>query len=135
MAINTFQGVQRAFKINPLGGYEVVNFDFGIQTQVFRSCSVQWQNQHYIFGGQHIERQISVIIGNRLERKGTLDFIPDACTDLNQTTIILCFGESGKRNECHQSKNPLGTFTKLPKSNYDHHLIRLASFEGKAIIY
>ena len=133
LAINTNKGYKRAFKINPLGGYEVLKFEFGKDTEVHGSCSVQWQNQHYVFGGQNQKRQVSLIIDNRLELKGTLDYTPDsllACTVLNQVSIVLCFGESGKRNLCRQSKNPLEPFTKLPTSTYDHSYIRLASFGG-----
>ena len=76
-----------------------------------------------------------MVNGNRLERKGTLDFDfkRGACTVLNQKTIVLCFGEDG--DVCRQSNNPLGTFTKLPKSNYDHLFARIASFDRKNKVY
>ena len=70
---------------------------------------------------------------NRLERKATLDFDfwIGGCTVLNQKTIVLCFGESDNRDLCRESNNPFGSFTKLPKSNYDHYATRIASFDGK----
>ena len=83
-----------------------------------------------------------MVIGNRLERKATLDFkfYHGACTVLNQLTIVLCFGRYDvvgtydERDLCRQSNNPLGLFTKLPNSNYDHLHTRIASFDGKNTI-
>ena len=123
--------------INPRGGYDQLNFQFGHNTEVHQSCSLQWQNNYYVFGGTSERRQVSMVNGNRLERKATLNFecSSGACTVLNQKTILLCFGEPGVRDECRQSKNPLGSFTKLPKSNYGHKYTRIASFDGKNTIY
>ena len=129
LAINTDTG-KRAYSISPLGGYDQLNFQFGHNTEVHHSCSLQWQNNYYIFGGYYERRQVSMVNANRLERKATLDFNFElgGCTVLNQITIVLCFDED---DLCRQSNNPLGSFTKLPKSNYDHGGTRIASFEGK----
>ena len=122
--------------INLRGGYEQLDFDFGYGTEVHHSCSLQWQNQYYVFGGKIEKRQVSMVNGKRLERKSTLDFDFSfgACTVLNQETIVLCFGKIYKpysRYECHQSNNPTGSFIKLPDSNFEHELTRIASFDGK----
>ena len=49
----------------------------------------------YVFGGDYFgeKRQVSMVNGNRLERKGSLDFDfhYGGCTVLNQLTIVLCF--------------------------------------------
>ena len=73
-----------------------------------------------------------MVNGNRLERKGTLnfDFKLGACTVLNQLTIVLCFDEHTD-NICRQSNNPLKSFAKLPDSNHGHKYINIASFNGK----
>ena len=137
LAINTHpQGGKRAYSINSRGGYEQLDFEFGNDTEVYASCSLQWQNDYYVFGGRSEERQVSMVNGNRLERKATLnfDFETGGCTVLNQRTIVLCF-DLDKSNLCRQSNNPLGSFTKLPNSKYDHVLIRIASFDGKNTIY
>ena len=79
-----------------------------------------------------------MVNGNRLERKARLDFWFSwgACTVLNQQTIVLCFGDGWPvYNVCRQSNNPLGSFTKLPNSNYKHFRTRIASFDGKNTIY
>ena len=136
LAINTYDGNKRAYSINPRGGYEQLDFEFGDDTEVEHSCSLQWQNHYYVFGGWNEERQVSMVNGNRLERKGTLnfDFDDGGCTVLNQITIVLCF-DKNERDVCRQSNNPLGSFTKLPNSNYDHNAARIASFDGKNTIY
>ena len=123
--------------INPLGGYDqLTNFEFGKGTEVQRSCSLQWQNQYYVFGGSNERGQVSIVNGYRLERKATLDFdfTWGGCTVLNQTIIVLCF-DMDEAKTCRQSNNPLGSFTTLPNSTYDHRFIRIASFDGNKTIY
>ena len=139
----------RAYSINPRGGYEPelenfknfityeqLGFEFDVDTEVYLSCSLQWQNHYYVFGGKSEKRQVSMVNGNRLERKATLDFDFErgGCTVLNQITIVLCFSWN-EYDVCRQSNNPLGSFTKLPNSNYDHWRTRIASFDGKNTIY
>ena len=132
----------RAYSINPKGGYETVNFEFGMNTPVYFSCSLQWKNHYYFFGGYKLpkayneKRQVSMVNGNRLVRKATLDFDFDAggCTVLNQITIVLCFSY-GESFVCRQSNNPLGSFTRLPNSNYGHEVTRIASVDGTNTIY
>ena len=129
---------KRAYSINPRGGYQKVDFEFGKETEVFQSCSLQWQNRYYVFGGFHKQRQVSLVSGNRLERKGSLDFDFKfgGCTVLNQITIVLCFSDvMGQFDVCRQSNNPLGSFNKLPNSNYEHFGTTIASFDGKSTIY
>ena len=137
MAINTYGGNKRVYSIDPRGGYSLLNFEFGKETEVDLSCSIQWQNYLYVFGGFTKRRQVSMVNGSRLEQKATLDFdfFHGACTVLNQITIVLCFGEPWKRDVCRQSNNPLGSFTKLSNSNYWHRYTRIASFDGKNKIY
>ena len=79
---------------------------------------------------------MSMVNANRLERKATLDFNFElgGCTVLNQITIVLCF-DRYEAIVCRQSNNPLGSFTKLPNSNYDHSGTRIASFEGMIKFY
>ena len=128
---------KRAYSINPRGGYDQLDFEFGDDTEVENSCSLQWQNRYFVFGGDYEQqKQVSMVNGNRLERKGSLDFDFDngGCTVLNQRTIVLCF-DFYETKVCRQSNNPLGSFTKLPNSNHEHESTRIASFDGKNIIY
>ena len=136
LAINTYNGDKRAYSINPRSGYQKLDFEFGADTEVHQSCSLQWQNTFYVFGGKNEKRQVSMVNGNRLERKATLDFDfwIGGCTVLNQKTIVLCF-DYNETKLCRQSNNPIGSFTKLPKSYYTHHRARIASFNGENKTY
>ena len=136
LAINTYNGNKRAYSINPRGSYEKLDFEFDNDSEAVYSCSVQWQNHNYVFGGWKEKQQISIVNGNRLKRKATLsfNFVDGGCTVLNEFTIVLCF-DSKETKLCRQSNNPLGMFTKLPDSNFDHKFTRIASFDGKNTIY
>ena len=146
LAINSanFYNVNRisAYLINPRGGYEQLDLKFEDDTEVYRSCSLQWQNQYYLFGGNGVfngsdyKRQVSMVSGYRLERKSTLDFNfkEGACTVINHQTILLCFALD-ETDVCRQSNNPLGSFTQLPYSKFHHKMIRIASFDGKKTSY
>ena len=136
MAIATGEG-KLAYLIYPYAETaHPINFEFGNGTQVFASCSLQFKNQYYVFGGfgnQTMMRQVSIVNGNRLERKGTLDFdfSLGGCTVLNQTTVVLCFGVYKEPSLCLHSNNPFGSFKNLPNSIYGHYGTRVASFDGR----
>ena len=38
-------------------------FDFGEGTEAYGSCSLTWQNEHFVFGGTNNKTQISKIVG------------------------------------------------------------------------
>ena len=118
--------------ISPRGGYEILGFEFANETQVHASCSLQWQNQLYVFGGSKAKKQVLIVNGNRLEKNATLDFdfTFGGCTVLNQSTIVLCFHHY-ESQVCRQSNSPLGLFKKLPDSNHMHFHARIASLDGK----
>ena len=108
-----------------------------MDTEVYKSCSLLWHNHYYVFGGKTEKRQVSMVRGNRLERKATLDydFEEGACTVINQQIIVLCFDQV-EGNVCRKSNNPqkFGSFVKLPKSLFDHTETRIASIDGKNTI-
>ena len=113
-------------------GFEQLDFEFDFMSESSQSCSLQWQNNHYFFGGTEKRQQVSMVSGNRLKRIGQLSFILEAggCTVVNQSTIVLCF-DLYQDNLCRWSNSPLGSFTELPKSNHSHRSTRIASFDGK----
>ena len=137
LAINTYRSTS-ACLINPHGGYKKLNFKFSNDSEVYRSCSLQWHNHFYVFGGIHYgkKQQVSMVNGYRLERKATLgfDFSTGACTVLNQATIVLCF-HLDETKVCRQSNNPVRPFTKLSNSYYGHWQTRIASFDGEDVNY
>ena len=128
------EGFKLAYLINPHGDYDrLYNFEFGYGTEIDESCSLLWHNHYYVFGGQYESQQVSMVNGNRLERKKPdLDFnlYSGGCTVLNQATIVLCF-DFHEKKLCRQSNHPFGTFTKLQESTYSHKFTRIASFDGK----
>ena len=112
-----------------------VNFSFGNGTEAYRSCSVSWHNEMYIFGGSNDSRQISVVKKCSLERIGQLDFehYSAACTSANGM-VYLCFNgrDHFDATKCRVTANPsLGKFTDMPKSYYNHRWTRIASSKGE----
>ena len=126
LAINTHSGNKLAYSIDPQGGYmQLRSFEFGDDTEVFLSCSLQWKNQYYVFGGLNEKTQVSMVIDFRLERKGRLAFNFDigGCTVLEQLIIVLCFTDKeGKL--CRQSKTPMVgiNFIQPFKTRYFRHI-------------
>ena len=131
LALNTYKG-QPAYLITLRGDYKKLEFEYGYNTEVYFSCLLQWKNEYYLFGGLNEERQVSMVNANRLERKGSLDFSYRAggCTVLSRQTIVLCFDWDAK-NVCRKSNSPLGSFNKLPNTNYNHYWTTIASVNGK----
>ena len=119
--------------INPRRGYEEIDFEFGGNTEVYKSCSLQWQNSYYVFGGFYERRHVSIVNGNQLERKGTLDFdfSYGGCTVLpKDQSILLCF-DWDETKLCRQSYDPLGSFIRIITSSFHHSQIRIASVDGE----
>ena len=49
-----------------------INFSYGQNTEVSYACSMTWRNEHYVFGGNTLKRQISKIIGCELKNIGEI---------------------------------------------------------------
>lgn len=105
---------------------------FGIGTEVVDSCSVTWNNEQYVFGGQTNKRQISKIINCELTQIGELDFdfTSGACAATNER-IFLCFGNDDDAKICRYGVDPLDITNKLPESNFGHRYTRIAAGQGK----
>ena len=63
-----------------------------IKLKVNYSCSVNFQNEMFIFGGMFIKDQISKVTGCSMTRIGTLDFDFNGggCANFEDRSIILC---------------------------------------------
>ena len=114
-------------------------FNYDADTGASVGCSINWQNNFYIFGGQgSLRRQISQLTGNTLNRIGNLGFDHDygACATLSNFRIYLCFsnGETD-RKKCRYSSSPLGNFTEAASSLFEHNRIRIAASEGFKSLY
>ena len=104
---------------------------FGTGTEVFNSCSVSFRNKFYVFGGRDETRQISEVAQCQLRRVGTLDFDHyfAACTNVDNREIYLCFDYNDEK-QCRSSVDPLGNFTEIAASTYDHRHARTAASPG-----
>ena len=131
---NTAEMPKFVYLISPSGSYKQIKFEFGTGTQVQFSCSLQWKNHFYVFGGRSEPKQVSMLSGNKLERKADLKYplYLGGCTVMNQLTVVLCF-DMYTNDLCRHSNNPLdgNSFTDLPKSNYTHSWTRVTSVDGK----
>ena len=98
--------------------------------EVKESCSVTFQNNHYIFGGLDNQRQVLQVESCGLTAVGTLAFNHEtgACASTGGL-IVLCFDYTDYK-QCRQSSSPLGPWTLMPASTYDHRSTSIATSRG-----
>ena len=109
-----------------------LNFKISDDTQVYSSCGITFNGQFFIYGGDgNYDRQVAKVNGCSLEIVGSLefDFQRGGCTTANNQ-ILLCFDYYGDHKTCYSSMNPMGPFTTIDKSIYEHAKIRIASSES-----
>ena len=107
-------------------------FDYGTNTTVEYSCSINWQGNMYVFGGMSERRQVSLVDGCQLTRNATLpfDLSEGACTNVNNEEIFLCFDVLNVK-KCWKSSNPDGPFSFTAESLKNHWPSRIANDQGK----
>ena len=126
--------------------WDNVDFTWGAGTSLYRSCSMTFQNNHYVFGGDNIplyqgspeeesSTQISKLNGLKLERVGDLgfNFIDGACANVNDTMVYLCF-PSNDLKQCRFTSQPEGfeeLYQQISKSNDEHKKISIAASKCK----
>ena len=113
-----------------------VAFTFGEGSSAYESCSVTFQNEVFMFGGNGPDgaTQISKVVGCQLERIGDLDFSFSygACTNRADAEIFLCFSDiSGEGKRCRSSFDPEAGYVRVADSNYDHTVTRISASECK----
>ena len=75
LVLNSENGWKPAMLINSAGEQkELACFDRDATTEAEFSCSVNWNNEFFIFGGKNEKRQISRLTGHKLKRIGDLTF-------------------------------------------------------------
>ena len=100
---------------------------------VYQSCAVTHENNFYIYGGDSDERQVLQVDNCGLTLIGSLSFDHDkgACGSSNGV-IVLCFDVSDTK-QCRKSTSPLGEWSEMTSSTYEHRWISIALSPGKLI--
>ena len=116
---------------------ELACFERDDKTEAVGSCSVNWNNQLFIFGGQTKTKQISRLTGHKLQRVGSLDVEHrfQACSVMANSFIYLCFNgaNSNDNKRCRRSAGPLNQFSEVALSSYTHMDIRTSSSDSKSL--
>ena len=109
------------------------NFVLDDETEVYSACSLTFQNEHYVFGGQRPkQRQISKVTSCALKCIGTLafnHFYADGVSVADQL-IYLCFDYDDSM-QCRVGSSPTGPFDKISESLYHHGMTRIATNDGE----
>ena len=115
------------------------NFHSGFRTEVSNSCSVAFRGEFYVFGGdwnghneQHM-KQILKVTDCSLEKIGKLrfKFRYGACAAVNEESIYLCFSDrGGETKQCYVGADPVGSFSEINQSQFNHDYTRVAAGEG-----
>ena len=101
-------------------------------TEVYGSCSVTYRNKYYVFGGKVKMRQISEVAECKLRRIGSLDFDHSwaACSNVDNQKLYLCFDELDSKR-CRSADDPLGKFSEIVSSSYNHKKTKTAASPSK----
>ena len=116
-------------------GRQDYNFLFLVEDEVtlFKTCSVNWRNRVYMFGGKsNYIRQIATVSGIQVIRTGTLSFDHEhgAC-GIAGNKIYLCFSEGeSKGTVCRRASGPTEDFEQAPFTSHVHYWIQLAASPG-----
>ena len=97
---------------------------------MWRSCGVTHENIFFIYGGFPNERQVLQLIDCGLSSIGTLpfDYAWGAC-DSSNGLILLCF-DINDTKQCRQATTPLGPWSEMTPSTYDHRATQIATSPG-----
>ena len=136
LVLNSRDGWKPAMLLNSEGEQEeLACFEQNDNTEAYESCSINWENQLYIFGGRNERRQISRLNGYKVERIGTLPFDQwiGGCTVMANQFIFLCFNNNyNDYKRCRRSTGPLETFSEVPLAQYSHSDVPPSSSESKS---
>ena len=111
---------------------ELACFEPDSTSEALDSCSVNWKNQFYIFGGWTKRRQISRISGYKLERLDDLPFdhYVGACSVIGDQFVFLCF-DLYDANQCRRSTGPLEHFSVITPSTHRHRYAHTSNSDSK----
>ena len=138
LVLNSNGGWKDALLFNSDGEQQKVTcFERDDKTEAFLSCSVNWNNQLFIFGGKKEKRQISRLTGHKLEKVQSLDFDhkQGACSVMASKFIFLCFNtaDSNDLKRCRRSTGPLEPFEPVSLSNHNHGIAQTSCSDSKSL--
>ena len=113
-----------------------VNFIIDDDVDVYRSCSLTWRGEHFVFGGYPNEYRIAKIIGCELKNVGELPFSHNygGCANMADNRLYLCFSlDLSDSKKCCVAISPLGEFEETAKSYETHKRTRIAASESKKL--
>ena len=102
--------------------------------EVYKSCSLTWRGEHFVFGGNDKRNQIAKIVGCELKSVGELPFghYMGGCASMADNRVYLCFNwDSSDYKKCRVANSPLGQFEETTQSYERHSLTRIAASESK----
>ena len=114
---------------------ELACFERDDTTDATGHCSINWQNELFIFGGVNEKRQITRLSGYKLERVSDLlfDLESGACSAMANKFIFLCF-DTNDAKRCRRSTGPLHDFSEVALSTHDHRLIQTSCSDSKFLL-
>ena len=138
LVLNSRFGWQPAMLLNSEGEQKELDcFERDETTEAVYACSINWNNQLFIFGGANERRQISRLTGHKLERIGSLDFDHKrgACSVMANSFIYLCFNvaDSNYWKRCRRSSDPLKQFSEVALSTHRHPSTQTSSSDSKSL--
>ena len=120
--------------VNLAGGQEELTcFEREGATEASGSCSINWQNELFIFGGAVEKRQITKLSGQKLKRVGELDFdLKFGACSVMGNELFLCFNYvPADTRRCRRSTGPLDQFSEVALSTHGHRFIQISCSDSK----
>ena len=112
-----------------------VNFVIDDGIEIYKSCSLTWRGEHFVFGDHNKRNQIAKIIGCQLKSVGELPFSHyyGGCANMADSRVYLCFNVYGSSDykKCRVANSPLGQFEETTQSYERHRYTRVAASESK----
>ena len=111
-------------------------FSIETETELIGSCSVNFRNEYYVYGGYSQRTQISKISSCSLKTIGQLPFDhQNGDCSVSNGKVYLCFNVDSSKDykRCRFSSEPeFEEFMTIRKSYYDHHYGSIGSNDSKS---
>ena len=119
-------------------GEQPTSFSFNGH-EVYASCGVTHENNYFIYGDDDLMRQVLKLDNCGLTKLEPLPFNHHrgACGSSNGTIFLFFSSETWgptDYKQCRRATSPLGPWTFMEPSNYDHRYTALAASQGDEIV-